>query len=91
MFKKNPKALAQDAAEKLYASQGKVTIAGARRSDGECKSLRIPIDSYIVELWVAGKFIQSTHARNWRTAYKLLKIAIETSSIPAVQIPVATV
>lgn len=91
MFKKNPKALAQDAAEKRYSSLGKLTITGCRRSPGECKAMGLPVDSYVVQLWAGGKLVVGAHARNWRTAYKLLKIAIETPADEAVQTALATV
>jgi meiotically up-regulated gene 157 (Mug157) protein len=77
MFKPNVKAQVENKAKVFYGRNAKIIVSGRRPSSDECKKLFIPEGNYFVELFINEKHIASCTARDWRIAYKRLKLALE--------------
>lgn len=78
-FKINPKQQVVDKAKSLFGRDSKVKVTGNRPTPLECKSLGLPEGTYHVECFVNDKLIANAHMRNWRKAYGLLRVAVETA------------
>ena len=76
-FKPNPKALVEHKFIELFGSGHDYSITGTRLSPLACKNHGVPTGTYSVELFVGDKLIAAARHRDWRTAYKLLKIEVE--------------
>jgi len=61
----------------LFGKEHKCTVNGFRPSPLECKALGVPSGVYVVDLQVDGVQLCEARSRDWRKAYKLLKIEVE--------------
>ena len=81
MFKPNPKAQVELKFRELFGKTGKLQIVGSRLSPAECKAGGFRCTTrdglYVVELFVDGQQLAQASHRDWRSAYKLLKLEVE--------------
>lgn len=81
MFKPNPKAQVENKYAELFGGDDAMEVRGGRLSPAQCRARGIPCGSrdgtYYVELYVGDRLRCAASHRDWRRAYKLLKIEVE--------------
>jgi hypothetical protein len=77
MFKPNPKAQVSLKFVELFGKEYKHDVVGARLTSLQCKSQGFPVDTFVAELHCNGQLLASSRSRDWRKAYKLLKLEVE--------------
>jgi len=87
MFKPNPKAQVTLKFQELFGKATKHTVTGVRLSPLQCKAQGFPIDTYFTELRVGDTVLATARARDWRKAYKLLKLEVEKLYADGAPIP----
>jgi len=78
-FKPNPKQLVTNKARALFGDAAKIVVNGARVTPALAKEKPALGGTYYVECVVDGKLVASTSNKDWRKAYKLLVVAVETA------------
>lgn len=77
MFKPNPKAQVLNKFKELFGTDHDVTVVGGRLTPAQCRSHGFPTDTFMTELHCGDEVVAAAHSRDWRHAYKLLRLEVE--------------
>ena len=77
MFKPAPKAQVSVKFRELFGADVAHEVRGLRLDPRVAKRMGFPSDTFYAELLVEGEVLASARSRDWRKAYKLLKLEVE--------------
>lgn len=90
-FKANPKQKAENKALQLFGRNADVVVRGRRIRDAADATEAVPVGTFFAECLLDGKVVATgqTKGKDWRKAYRLLTLQIESAFDRSLRAPEA--